>query len=295
MSEISWTYFDFAVDYLNMKFQPVKTIKNFVYGIVLGSTVLMPGISAGTIGVFLNQYDNFFNTISFDAKNLKKQLDFIIPFLIGCAVILMLLSNIMLYLLDKHYQIMYFCFIGMILGCVPLVVKHIRVEPVKFKNIIAFALALFLMLFITFSGSDEHLNKTLEQFGGISLGLLVLLLVSGLLSAIAMLVPGISGSLILLIMGTYTVSVEAISELNLKILIFYGAGMVLGLLAGVKLIKILLKSYSPILFSAILGLIFGSVVNLYPGFSFDIEGLLSIIFAVGFILLPYFISKRSAA
>jgi len=272
-----------------------KAIKDFVYGIVLGSTILMPGISAGTIGIFLNKYDNFFNSISFKPHDLKKQLDFIVPFLIGCALILALLSNVMLYLLDKHYQIMYFCFIGMVLGCVPIAVKHIRAEKVGFKNIIAFAVALFLMLFMTFSGSDDYSNKTLEQFGGISLGLLILLLVAGLLSAIAMLIPGISGSLVLLIMGTYTVSVEAISTLNLIILVFYGAGMAIGVLIGIKLIKFLLKTYSPILFSVILGLIIGAVFNLYPGFSFDIVGLLSIIFAVGFVLLPYFISKRNAA
>ena len=272
-----------------------KAIRDFVYGIVLGSTILMPGISAGTIGVFLNQYDSFFNSISLKPKDLKKQLDFIIPFLIGCAVILVLLSNVMLYLLDKHYQIMYFCFIGMVLGCVPIAVKHIRAEKIRIKNIIAFAVALFLMLYMTFSGTDEHANKTLDQLGGVSLELLIFILVAGLLSAIAMLIPGISGSLVLLIMGVYTVSVEAISHLNFIILIFYGAGMVLGLLIGIKLIKFLLKSHSPILFSAILGLIIGAVFNLYPGFSFDIVGLLSIIFAVGFVLLPYFISKRNAA
>jgi putative membrane protein len=278
-----------------MKFEPIKTIKNFVYGVVLGSTVLMPGISAGTIGVVLNEYDSFFNSISFNPKDLKKQLDFIIPFLIGCALIIMLLSNIMLFLLDKHYQIMYFCFIGMVLGCAPIVIKHIRVEPVRHKNIIAFVAALALMLFMTFTGSDEHANRTLEQFGGISPGLIALIIIASFLSAIAMLVPGISGSLILLIMGTYTVSVEAITNLNLIILICYGAGLVLGLIVGVKLIQYLLKTYGPILFSAILGLIIGAVFNLYPGFSFDLTGALSIIFAAGLAFLPYLISKRNAA
>ena len=272
-----------------------KVIKNFVYGIVLGSTILMPGISAGTIGVFLNQYDNFFSSFSLNHKDLKKQLDFIIPFLIGCGVILVLLSNIMLYLLETHYQIMYFCFIGMVLGCVPIAVKNIRTEPIRFKNIVAFAVALFLMLFITFSENAEHSSQTLEELGGISPALLALLLIAGLLSAIAMLIPGISGSLVLLIMGTYTVSVEAISDLNIIILVFYGAGTVLGLMIGIKLIKVLIQSYGPVLFSAILGLIIGAVFNLYPGFSFDFVGLLSIIFAVGFALLPYFLSKRNAA
>jgi putative membrane protein len=169
------------------------------------------------------------------------------------------------------------------------------VEPIGFKNIIAFVVSLFLMLFMTFTGSDEHINYTLEQFGGISPGLIALIVIASFLSAIAMLVPGISGSLILLIMGTYTVSVEAITTLNLIILVCYGVGLILGLLVGIKLIKFLLNSFGPILFSAILGLIIGAVFNLYPGFSFDLTGILSIIFAAGLAFLPYLISKISSA
>jgi len=269
----------------------IKYLKGLVYGLIFGSTSVIPGISAGTLAIFLNIYEKFFTMASF--KNVKKNLQFLAAFCFGCACGIFSISNIIMFLLERFGQVMYFSFIGLILGMIPMIYVRARSEKIKIRNVFIFILSLLLMLIIAVTGSDNLTNQTLEQLGGITIPILTWLFVAGMISAVALLIPGISGAVVMLIFGAYTVFVEAVSTFNVIILAVLGAGMVAGCLAGIKIIKIMLRSYSQALYSSILGLILGSVFVIYPGFSFDVTGFLSVAFAACFAVLAYFFSKRA--
>ena len=195
-------------------------------------------------------------------------------------------------LFDNHGQILSFCFIGFILGCVPTIFKKATTNKVKLRHIGIFIIALAFMLIIAFNAGDLSTNRTIEQLGGITPALLAWLFFTSLVSASAMLIPGVGGSIMMLVFGIYTVYIEAVATLNLVILSVLVAGMILGILAGIVLTKKLLKFYSQALYCTILAFIIGSLFIIYPGFSMDLEGLLSIVFAFLCASLTFFLSKK---
>jgi putative membrane protein len=107
-----------------------------------------------------------------------------------------------------------------------------------------------------------------------------------------MLIPGVGGSLMMLVFGIYTIYVEAVATLNPVILSVLVAGMIFGVLAGIVITKKLMRSYSQGLYYAILAFIIGSLFIIYPGFSMNLEGLLSIVFAFLCAALTYWLSKK---
>ncbi|MCL2565137.1 MAG: DUF368 domain-containing protein [Defluviitaleaceae bacterium] len=271
----------------------IKSIKGFVYGLIFGFASPIPGVSAGTMAILLNVYEKFFNSISVDM--VKKNLVITISFLLGWFFGLFGISNIMMFLIDNYGQIIFFSFIGLIVGSLPMIYKKAVAEKVKPKNVSIFFIALAFMIFATFFGGDFYTNSTLYELGGITFMLLGWIFVASFLSSMAMLIPGVGGSLMMLIFGIYTIYIEAVATINLIVLAVFVVSMVFGVLAGIVLTKKMLDSYSQTLYFSILGFIIGSLFIIYPGFSVDIEGLLSIMFAVLFAALAYWLSKKGDA
>jgi putative membrane protein len=138
----------------------------------------------------------------------------------------------------------------------------------------------------------SNANKTLEQLGGISPTVLIWIFFAGFISAMAMMIPGISGSIVMLMLGAYTVSVEAVSTFNIPIVLVVGLGIILGSLSGIRLIRTILTLHPQIVYCAVLGLITGSIFIIYPGFSRDAEGAIALLFAFLFIVITGIFSKR---
>ena len=118
-----------------------------------------------------------------------------------------------------------------------------------------------------------------------------LLVFAGAVSAFAMIVPGISGSMIMVIIGTYRSVITAISDLNIVFLIPVGVGILIGLIGGIKLVKVLMEKAPQATYCAILGLVLGSLLSLWPwGAALDsVQVILSIVVvAVGFLVAVLF-------
>ena len=111
------------------------------------------------------------------------------------------------------------------------------------------------------------------------------LIIAGIFMSIGIVVPGVSSSVILMTFGVYYEYLDAVSTLNLNILIPLAIGIILGGYLFLKIIKYLLENYFPETFYAIIGFVLGSVLILYPGFTFNITGIISLLcFAVSFII-----------
>lgn len=268
----------------------MEYVKNFIYGALVGIANAIPGVSGGTMAVILNIYDKILYAVSL--KNIKQHLKFLIPLALGAVAGVFALSNVIVSLLDSHAMLLNFCFIGLVLGSIPAIYKKARDQKTKPRNVVLGVIAFAFMIFISYLNQGEISNKSLTDFGGVSVTLCLWLFVTVGISTIAMILPGISGSLMMLLFGVYAVVMEAVAELNFILMLPIGIGVLAGLFVGVKVIKKMLRFHPQALYFIILGLVAGSVFAIYPGFVPSLEGYLSLGGLAAFGLLAYFLSSR---
>lgn len=265
-------------------------LKTALYGALIGIANAIPGVSGGTMAVILNIYDKIMYAIS--PKNLKENLKFLIPMAVGACLGIFLLSNVIVTAMEKYPMILNFCFIGLILGSLPSIYKRAKGNEVHKRNWIFFIATLSFMIFLIIDNPENIANKSLAEFGGVSPQLCIWLLATASIGCIAMILPGLSGSLILLMFGTYGVIMEAVSTFNLPLIASTGAGLLLGGIIGIKIIKKMLRFHPQALYFAILGLMVGSILTIWPGFTLGINGLIALIGLVLFTLAAYFLSSK---
>lgn len=268
----------------------LNTGKTFIYGALIGIANAIPGVSGGTMAVILNIYDKILYAVSL--KNIKEHLKFLIPLAIGALAGIFALSNVIVSLMETHAMILNFCFIGLIIGSLPSIYKRARGSEVKSRNIVLCILAFAFMICISLLNQGDITNKTLEDIGGLTPTLWIYLMVTVCVSTISMILPGISGSLIMLLFGVYTIVMGAIADLNYMLMIPIGIGVLSGLFLGIKLIKKMLRTHPQALYFIILGLVAGSVFAIFPGFAANGEGIFSIIGMVVFGIAAYALSSR---
>ncbi|NBI64898.1 DUF368 domain-containing protein [Clostridiales bacterium] len=268
----------------------MEYVKNFIYGALVGIANAIPGVSGGTMAVILNIYDKILYAVSL--KNMKQHLQFLIPLALGAVSGVFALSNVIVSLLNSHAMLLNFCFIGLVLGSIPAIYKKARDQKTKSRNVILGVIAFAFMIFISYLNQGEISNKSLTDFGGISVTLCLWLFAAVGISTIAMILPGISGSLMMLLFGVYAVVMEAVADLNFLLMIPIGIGVLAGLFIGVKVIKKMLRFHPQALYFIILGLVAGSIFAIYPGFVPSLEGYLSLGGLAAFGLLAYFLSSR---
>ena len=266
--------------------------RDFVHGIIMGLTSAIPGVSFGSVAILLNNYEKILNSAASWAS-IKKNQTYLGILCVGSFCGIFLFSKLATFLLAEYEMIKFFCFIGMIIGCTPMIYRRAKFDKVNLQNKAIFVLAFAFMVFWAYMSKDSSANQTLAQLGGISPSLLVWIFASGFIGAMAMIVPGISGSIVLLMLGAYTVIFEGLSTLNIAIVAATIAGMILGIMAGIKLVNKLLQFCSQAVYSAILGLILGSVLIIFPGFSWNAEGLIAITCGLICMTFIYFFSKNN--
>ena len=275
----------------------MKFILYAIYGCIIGVANIIPGVSGGTMAVILNVYDKLIDSVIGIKKHVKESLAFLIPVAIGGGLGIFGFSKLLKYLLENFPMPTFFFFIGLILGTVPLIFKKIITSSdgkKKFNayTLIPFAVFFGIMIALSFFNTE---NSSSTQIQLDFINWIYLFFVSAL-AAMCMIIPGVSGSMILMIFGFYSAVLGAVADIfknfsgSVMILIPAGLGIVVGLLSGVKLIDVCLKKFPQMTFAAILGLMLGSLLSIYnnSGFAFNIQGIAAIIsllfgFAVAFI------------
>lgn len=262
----------------------MSNLIGLLYGAVFGIANIIPGVSGGTMLVIFGCYDKVCGALALDFKEIKKNIKFLIFFGIGAALGIVGFSNIISLLFDKFPTETYMFFIGLILGSIPLIVRNATLKE-KFKPVCVIpfliALALVVGLAVLEKTSADPAPVTIEGTGApyyeISAGFIVTLLAASFLAAVAMIIPGVSGSFIMVLLGTYATVISAVKEFNFAVLIPAAIGIVLGLVLGARLIRVLLKRFRLMVFSAILGLCAGSLYAILPeGFGFNLDTLIGV-------------------
>lgn len=239
---------------------------NFLKGICIGIANVIPGFSGGTMAVLLKIYDLFvyaFANIFKEFKTVvKKCWSLFIG--IGVGVLLALITIVKLLEIIPFITIMFF--IGLIIGSIPMIYKKAHVGKVKIVDIIFLLLAMALLVVLPFIKTNNDISVTYN------FPLYILMFVLGAISASAMVIPGVSGSLVLMAFGYYTFLMSTIKDFLINIFNFsssnywnmffvilsFALGMIIGIVFISKLIALLTKKYPKTVYFTILGLLLAS-------------------------------------
>lgn len=268
----------------------MNALKQVLIGMVLGVANVIPGVSAGTMAVIMNIYDDLLDAISLNKQKLKKNFMFLMTIGIGAVIGILLFSNTLEYLYEHFNRPTSFFFIGVIIGSIPMIWRQAsKGDALTVTKCIPFVVTLVIMAVMAVGVESETAQKALTELNMVQT--LWIIFAAGI-SAFAMIIPGISGSFIMLTLGVYTTTISAISDFNIAILVPIGIGVVIGLGVGTQIVKVLLSRYRQATYLAILGLVIGSIFTLYPGLAMNKEGIISLIIMGIGIIISYAFSDK---
>lgn len=253
----------------------MKTILDIVRGIVIGIANVIPGVSGGTMAVSMGIYDKLIGAINDLTKTFWRSVRILAPLLVGMAIGVVGFSYLIEYLLAKHTLATCLTFVGLILGGLPVLWPSLKKaaaqkpggrlglpEALSFLALLAVGVGMPLL-----QGGEGGVQSLTP-----SLGLALLLLVLGLIASATMVIPGVSGSMVLMILGYYygilnavTGTVSALKAFDwagvfngVLLLAPFGVGVVLGIWLIAKLINWLFDRFPSQTYAAIIGLVLSS-------------------------------------
>ncbi len=240
-------------------FTLTRAFRTAIGGMFMGMANLIPGVSGGTMILAIGLYEEFIDTVA-DLTALRITRRRVIFMVILCAfagMSIVGLSSLILKLLLWHTSLMFALFIGLTLGGAPLLLKMIG--KLNTSVVVAALIGVLLMALVAKcqAGASMPRNTGMD-------------FVSGIAGATTMVLPGISGSYVLLILDQYDRVIGAVSDLKhgswdaLKIIIPVGIGAVIGIVGLSNLLKVLLHRYEKVTLGFLLGVLLGSVLGLWP-------------------------------
>lgn len=274
-------------------------IKSILKGMVIGIANIIPGVSGGTMMVSMGIYDKLIHCITHLFSEFKKSIKFLIPIAIGMGIAI-IASSFGLEYLFGHFPIQTnLLFIGLIVGGLPAIAKNVKGNSIKVGHIIACLLFFALVVVMAVMGETEG-NAADMSFNLINV---IKLFGVGIVAAATMVIPGVSGSMMLLLMGYYNPILNSINDFirslvafdmdgilaGCGILIPFGVGVVVGIFAIAKLVEIVFEKFPLYAYWAIIGLIVASPIAIIAMGSFPAITVVSAItgviaLAVGFVV-----------
>lgn len=264
-----------------------KAINLFIKGIFVGIANIIPGVSGGTIAVVLGIFDEMISAVNNIFKNFRKYAGFLIPLFLGAGAGIVLFSKLLKYCLENYSFPTSMFFVGLVIGSIPLIYKKATEKKVDYKCYIATVVAFLIVVGFSFlTGND---SKTISDIN-IDVLTIIKILLAGIIASAAMVVPGISGSFVLVLLGMYNTVLTAISEFSslvakngaeiskigfmtavgnvlsskeFIVLITVMIGVIIGVVLISKLIQFLFNRAYSITYFSILGLIFGSIYSIF--------------------------------
>ena len=247
----------------------MKHILTIIKGFFIGIANIIPGVSGGTLAMILNIYDKMVAAFSNIFKEFKKHIIFLIFLAIGLALGLFGGAIIIKYTLNHYFLITIMFFLGLIIGGIPQIGRELTFNSLNAKTFICFIIPFALVIGLSFIKEE---GDTTQVFENVDWLLMIKLFGVGLLASIAMIIPGISGSLLLILLGFYypiIASIDALKNFDnyslsfileaIKIFAPLGIGIIIGLLIISKPINYLLVNHKTISYYMILGFVVASI------------------------------------
>lgn len=275
-------------------------IVNILRGMVIGIANVIPGVSGGTMMVSMGIYDKLILVLTHFIKRMKEAIALLVPILVGMLLSIAIFAKIFSEILFPRFPLQTnLFFIGLILGGLPVIYGKVKGNTIRLPQIIAFVL--FFVMVVGFAIVGEGGGSSADI--SFSVGNVIKLLGVGIIAAATMVIPGVSGSMIMMILGYYNTIIDTINDFinalkafdiaamldTFVVLVPFGIGVLVGIVAVAKLIEFMLKKYPLITYWAIIGLIvaspFAILIMMEVGAIGVVEILTGIVLlAVGFLI-----------
>lgn len=243
-------------------------ILDVLKGVVIGIANIIPGVSGGTMMIVMGIYDKLIYCINHVFKEFGKCIRILLPYIVGILLALFTMSGLIGSSMEKFPLPTAFAFIGLIMGGIPAILSQVRDVKVKPVHVLAFVLAAALLVGMQFMPASADAQLTL------SVGQMLIIAVMGVIASSTMIIPGVSGSMMLLILGYYHPIFGSFGDLASAlvggqwgevgrcagILLPFAIGMVLGILGISRLIDVMLKKWKGLTYAIILGLVIPSPI-----------------------------------
>ena len=306
----------------------MKFLEHIIIGIIIGISNIVPGVSAGTMFVILGIFKKLIdqvglcldevktmvkNITKFKEKNggiravgimfkniFMSQKTFLIPIAIGMIFAIYFVAK--LFSILNPEQILYrnYIFLGLILGGIPALFKELKkgtdIANIKKRkiSIYIFMIIGFAMMFALYLLKVNGIGLRKVGYEELSITMALPLFLVGAVAAASMVIPGISGSMVVLILGYYELMTVSISKLNMIFIIPFAIGILVGIMAILKLIKYLLDKHYTRTYSCIVGFVVGSLLMVFPGLPVGVMGYIITVICIAIgIMLSYMVEKYS--
>lgn len=265
----------------------LQSFSNFIKGIFIGAGAILPGISSGVICMVVGLYEQLLDSVLSFFKNIKKNIRFLFP--IGCGGILgmILFSSLISYCFNIIPCQTKSLFIGLLLGSLSILaqnnIKEEHSHRNKLSQTLSFLVCFLLGISLIYLESITHFSTeyTPNEFSS------SYLILSGFFMSIGIVVPGVSSTVILMLLGVYSTYLSAVSMVNMNVLFPMVFGIGIGSILFMKLIQFLLNKFHSQTMFGIIGFSLGSVLILYPTYSFNLESFIG----MALLILGFMIGK----
>ncbi len=245
-------------------------LKLILQGLAVGVANIIPGVSGGTMMVAMGIYDKLIHCVTHLKSELKNSLKLIVPIFVGVGIAIVALSRLFEYLLANHPIPTNFAFCGLIAGSLPFIFKKVEGKKITIGKIVPFILFFAVVILMAVMG-DTSGTAADVSFTFINV---VKLLGVGVVAAATMVIPGVSGSMMLMLLGYYDVVLATINDFIDAVLVFdmaeilrtvgvlapFGIGVLVGIFLIAKLIEFIFSKAETHAYFAIIGLIMASPI-----------------------------------
>lgn len=280
----------------------MKAVKDILKGMVIGIANIIPGVSGGTMMVSMGIYDKLIHCITHLFKEFKKSVLFLLPIAIGMGIAIIGSSFGIEYLFKEFPVQTNLLFIGLILGGLPAIWKNVKGNSIRFGHIIAFLVFFAIVTVMAFLGDTEG-NKVDLTFNFINV---IKLFGVGVIASATMVIPGVSGSMVLLLLGYYNPILTTINDFfraltasdmhgvvyGIGILLPFGIGVLVGIFAIAKLVEIIFEKFPLYAYWAIIGLIVASPIAIVAMGEFTTLTIVNILTGVVALIVGVFVAMK---
>lgn len=245
-------------------------ILNLVWGFCMALADSVPGVSGGTIAFLLGFYDEFINSLNYLIKGNKKErvgaIKFLIKLGIGWIIGMILSVSILANVFDSGIYKVSSLFLGFVITSIPIMIIEEKENLKKKKNMLFIIPGIILVVLLSVIKVTKGMDVT-----NLNIGMILYIIVAGILAISAMVLPGISGSTLLLSFGLYIPIITAIKDflhLNFSgffLLLIFGIGVILGIFISIRGIKKVLEKYRSQTLYVVIGMMIGSIYAIIQG------------------------------
>ena len=266
-------------------------IKLFLKGIIIGIAKIIPGLSGAVLMISFNLYDKAIDSITNFFNNTKDNSKFLLNLSLGLITGIVFFSNILSYLITNYYPYTTSLFVGLILGGIPILIDNTN------KNIKDYLLIIISFTIMTTISLLSSTNNYVVQNNYKDL---IIYFIAGLLEAIGTILPGISSTALLMLLGVYNIFLTTIGNIysieniikNITFLIPFSIGLSLGIILLTILVNYLFKKYKETTYSLIIGISLSSVFSLIINIINNINNIYLLPICLLLIIIGYNITKR---